>query len=166
MIGRLSEAVGEGLNLLDQVNRAGLDRAIPALAEMVNNGDLNRMVKLARVYSSAEDALSDEMVGRLTETVGNGLSLYFPVKFHANLKRRDKLPFAASMLGVAAASVGGAPYGFLLRAAGKDGPTMFTLLGLVTCAVAGWVAWRLLLPVAIRLLVQRREIVLRAVTRD
>jgi uncharacterized protein YjgD (DUF1641 family) len=75
MIGRLSEAVGEGLNLLDQVNRAGLDRAIPALAEMVNNGDLDRMVKLARVYSSAEDALSDEMVGRLTETVGNGLSL-------------------------------------------------------------------------------------------
>jgi uncharacterized protein YjgD (DUF1641 family) len=75
MIGRLTEAVGEGLALLDQVNRAGLDRAIPALAEMVNNGDLQRMVKLARVYSSAEDALTDEMVGRLTETVGNGLSL-------------------------------------------------------------------------------------------
>jgi len=75
MIGRLSQAVGDGLALLDQVNRAGLDRAIPALAEMVNNGDLNRLVKLARVYGSAEDALTDEMVGRLTETVGNGLSL-------------------------------------------------------------------------------------------
>lgn len=75
MITRLSEAVGEGLSLLDQVNRAGLDRAIPALAEMVNSGDLNRLVKLARVYASAEDALTDEMVGRLTETVGNGLSL-------------------------------------------------------------------------------------------
>ena len=75
MVGRLSQAVGDGLALIDQVNRAGLDRAIPALAEMVHNGDLNRLVKLARVYGSAEDALTDEMVGRLTETVGNGLSL-------------------------------------------------------------------------------------------
>jgi uncharacterized protein YjgD (DUF1641 family) len=75
MVGRLTEAVGDGLALIDQVNRAGLDRAIPALAEMVNNGDLNRLVKLVRVYGSAEDALTDEMVGRLTETVGNGLSL-------------------------------------------------------------------------------------------
>ena len=75
MISRLSGAVGEGLALLDQVNRAGLDRAIPALAEMVNNGDLDRMIKLVRVYSSAEDALTDEMVGRLTDTIGNGLSL-------------------------------------------------------------------------------------------
>jgi hypothetical protein len=75
MVGRLSEAVGDGLALLDGVNRAGLDRAIPALAEMVNNGDLSRLVKLARVYGSAEDALTDEMVCRLTETVGNGLSL-------------------------------------------------------------------------------------------
>jgi uncharacterized protein YjgD (DUF1641 family) len=75
MVGRLTEAVGDGLALIDQVNRAGLDRAIPALAEMVNNGDLNRLVKLVRVYGSAEDALTDEMVGRLTETIGNGLSL-------------------------------------------------------------------------------------------
>jgi len=75
MIARLSGAIGDGLAMLDQVNRAGLDRAIPALAEMVNNGDLNRLVKLARVYGSAEDALTDEMIGRLTETVGNGLSL-------------------------------------------------------------------------------------------
>ena len=75
MVGRLSEAIGEGVALMDQVNRAGLDRAIPALAEMVHNGDLNRLVKLARVYGSAEDALTDEMVGRLTETVSNGLSL-------------------------------------------------------------------------------------------
>jgi ABC-2 type transport system permease protein len=33
-------------------------------------------------------------------TAGNFLSLVFPVKFHASLKRRDKLPFIASMLGV------------------------------------------------------------------
>ncbi|MBK7063370.1 MAG: hypothetical protein IPH51_24255 [Rubrivivax sp.] len=75
MVGRLSQAVGDSLALLDEVNRSGLGRAIPALAEMVNNGDLQRLVKLARLYGSAEDALTDEMVGRLSETLGNGLSL-------------------------------------------------------------------------------------------
>jgi ABC-2 type transport system permease protein len=70
------------------------------------------------------------------------------------------------MLGVAAASVGGAPFGFLLRACGKDGPTLTTLLGLVAAALVSWAIWRALLPLAIRLLSQRREIVLRAVTRD
>jgi ABC-2 type transport system permease protein len=99
-------------------------------------------------------------------TAGNFLSLYFPVKFHANLKRRDKLPFAASMLGVAAASVAGAPFGFLLRAQGKAGPTLTTLLLLATCAVIAWALWYAMLPFAIRLLKQRREFVLRAVTRD
>lgn len=75
MVGRLSATIGDGMALMDQISRAGLERAIPALAEMLNNGDLQRLVKLARVYGSAEDALTDEMVGRLTETVGNGLSL-------------------------------------------------------------------------------------------
>ncbi len=75
MVGRLSQAAGEGLALVDQVNRAGLDRAIPVIAELVNSGDLHRLAKLARVYASAEDALTDEMVARLSETVGNGLSL-------------------------------------------------------------------------------------------
>ena len=75
MVGRLASTLAEAADLMDQINRAGLGRAIPALAEMVNNGDLQRLVKLARLYSSAEDALTDEMVGRLTETVGNGLSL-------------------------------------------------------------------------------------------
>ena len=75
MVGRLTEAVGGGLTLVDQVNRAGLEKAIPAIAEMVNNGDLERLVHLARLYGSAQDALTDEMVGRLAETVGEGLSL-------------------------------------------------------------------------------------------
>ncbi len=75
MVSRLSMTAGDAIDLLDQANRAGLARAIPALAQMINNGDLDRLVKLARVYGSAEDALTDEMIGRLTETVGNGLSL-------------------------------------------------------------------------------------------
>ncbi|MCC6608090.1 MAG: DUF1641 domain-containing protein [Burkholderiales bacterium] len=75
MVGRLSETIGEGMSLLDQVNRSGLEKAIPALARMVNNGDLDRLSSLARVYASAEDALTDEMVGRVAETVAEGMSL-------------------------------------------------------------------------------------------
>jgi uncharacterized protein YjgD (DUF1641 family) len=75
MVTRLAGTAGEAMELLDQVNRAGLAKAIPALAQMVNNGDLDRLVQLARVYGSAEDALTDEMVGRITETVSGGLSL-------------------------------------------------------------------------------------------
>jgi uncharacterized protein YjgD (DUF1641 family) len=75
MVGRLTEAVGEGLSLLDQINRSGLEKALPSIARMVRDGDLERIVQLARVYGSAEDALSDEMIGRLAETVAEALSL-------------------------------------------------------------------------------------------
>lgn len=75
MVGRLTEAVGGGLSLLDQVNRSGLDKALPAISRMAVDGDLDRLAQLARVYSSAQDALTDEMVGRLAETVGESLSL-------------------------------------------------------------------------------------------
>jgi uncharacterized protein YjgD (DUF1641 family) len=75
MVGRLTEAVGEGLSLLDQINRSGLEKALPSIARMVRDGDLERIVQLARVYGSAEDALSDEMIGRLAETLAEGLSL-------------------------------------------------------------------------------------------
>ncbi len=101
------QTVGDGLALMDQVNRAGLDRAIPAIAEMVNNGDLDRLVKLARVYGSAEDALTDEMIGRLTDTVGNGLSLLdrfsrggaeHVVKMLENLQSSGSLERIATML--------------------------------------------------------------------
>ena len=75
MVSRLAATAGETVVLLDQINRAGLARALPALTQMVNNGDLERLSHLARVYSSAQDALTDEMVSRLAETMGNGLSL-------------------------------------------------------------------------------------------
>ena len=75
MVTRLAATAGDTITLLDQVNRAGLTRALPALTQMVNNGDLERLSQLARLYSSAQDALTDEMVSRLAETMGNGLSL-------------------------------------------------------------------------------------------
>ncbi|HEX8013284.1 MAG TPA: hypothetical protein VF814_20540 [Casimicrobiaceae bacterium] len=75
MIARLAESAGQALELLDRVNSSGVAKALPALAEMVENGDLERLVRLARVYGAAEDAVTDDMVGRLTETVGNGVEL-------------------------------------------------------------------------------------------
>jgi ABC-2 type transport system permease protein len=99
-------------------------------------------------------------------TAGNFLSLYFPVKFHASLKRRDKLPFTASMLGVAAASLGAAPFAWALRACGKASPGWDTLGVVCGAAVAGWALYAATLPTVLRLLEARRELVLRAVTRD
>ncbi|MCC7483407.1 MAG: hypothetical protein IT529_00325 [Burkholderiales bacterium] len=75
MVTRLAGTASDAMDLVDRINRTGLYRAIPALAELVNNGDLDRLAKLARVYSSAEDSLSDEVVGRLAETVSEGVSL-------------------------------------------------------------------------------------------
>ena len=75
MVGRLAGTATDAMDLVDRVNRTGLSNAIPALAEMVNNGDLDRLAKLARVYGSAEDALTDEMVGRVAETMAEGMSL-------------------------------------------------------------------------------------------
>lgn len=75
IIARLASSAGEGLDLLDQVNRAGLGRALPALTALVDSGDLDRLVQLARVYGSAQDAMSDDIVSRLAESGGEALSL-------------------------------------------------------------------------------------------
>jgi uncharacterized protein YjgD (DUF1641 family) len=75
MVSRLAGTATDAMDLIDRVNRTGLYRAIPAIAELVNNGDLDRLTKLVRVYSAAEDALTDDMVNRLAETAAEGLSL-------------------------------------------------------------------------------------------
>ena len=97
---------------------------------------------------------------------GNFLSLYFPVKFHASLKRRDKLPLTASMLGILAASAGCMPFGWALRLAGVEGPTPQTVGMIALCAALYALHYRAVLPLALRLLEQRRELILRAVTRE
>ncbi len=97
---------------------------------------------------------------------GNFLSLYFPVKFHASLKRRDKLPLTASLLGILAASAGCMPFGWALRLAGLEGPTPQTAAMIALCAGLYALLYRAVLPLALRLLEQRRELVLRAVTRE
>jgi Protein of unknown function (DUF1641) len=75
MVARLAGTATDAMDIVDRVNRTGLSNAIPVLAEMINNGDLDRLAKLARVYGSAEDALSDEMIGRIAETIAEGMSL-------------------------------------------------------------------------------------------
>jgi len=75
MVSRLAGTASDAMDLIDRVNRTGLYRAIPALADLVNNGDLDRLAKLARVYGSAEDAVSDEMISRIAETAAEGMSL-------------------------------------------------------------------------------------------
>ena len=97
---------------------------------------------------------------------GNFLSVFFPVKFHASLKRRDKVPFTASMLGVAAASLGCAPMTFALRWQVREGATVETLGILALSAALGWMAYRWSFDPAARQLMLHRERVLSAVTRD
>lgn len=98
--------------------------------------------------------------------LGNVLSVHFPVKFHANLKRRDKVPFVASMLGVAGAAAALAPASWALRRAGGGGPTAWSLGVVLLGAAAAGTAYVLTWPAAQRALLRRRELVLRAVTRD
>ncbi len=75
MVDRLAYTASSSIDFLDQVNRAGLNRAVPALAKMVNNGDLDRIVDLARVVSSAQDAMTDDMINRLAITFSQGLCM-------------------------------------------------------------------------------------------
>lgn len=97
---------------------------------------------------------------------GNFLSLYFPVKFHANLKRRDKLPLVASMLGVVAASIGSGPFALALRHSGREAPTLASALLILGFAALGWIAYAVSFPWAVERLALRRERILSAVTRD
>lgn len=75
MVARLSATLGEGLDLLDRVNRSGVAKALPAVSALVESGDLDRVVQLARVLGAAEDALSEEMIGRLAATANDGIDL-------------------------------------------------------------------------------------------
>jgi hypothetical protein len=75
MVSRRSATAADGIDLLDQINRSGVGKALPALAQLVANGDLERLVALARTYGAAQDAMTDEMVSRMAETIGASLSL-------------------------------------------------------------------------------------------
>ncbi len=70
MIARLTEAAAQAIDLLDRVNRSGVAEALPAIAEMVRTGDLQRMTHYARVLGAAEDAVTDDMLARIATLAG------------------------------------------------------------------------------------------------
>jgi uncharacterized protein YjgD (DUF1641 family) len=57
------------------VETSARDRAGSLLDELVANGDLDNLVHLARLVGSAEDSLTDDMVGRLARVISEGLFL-------------------------------------------------------------------------------------------
>ncbi len=75
MVGRVADSAARVVELLDRVNRSGVAEALPAVSAMVNNGDLERLARIARVLGAAEDAVTDDMIGRLAETLGDGVAL-------------------------------------------------------------------------------------------
>lgn len=75
IVGRLAEVAGDSLVLLDTVNNSNLDKALPAISRMVENGDLDRVVDLARLMGTASDAVTDDIVGRLAETASELMSI-------------------------------------------------------------------------------------------
>jgi uncharacterized protein YjgD (DUF1641 family) len=75
IVGRVASVATDGIDLLDRVNRSGIAAALPAITQLVQNGDLDRLIGLARVVGSAQDALSDDIVSRLASMVSDGLSL-------------------------------------------------------------------------------------------
>ena len=75
MVSRLAENGAQALDLLDRLNRSGIDRALPVLARLVENGDLQRIVDIARAVAAAEDAMNDDMVGRVAQMAAEGLSV-------------------------------------------------------------------------------------------
>jgi uncharacterized protein YjgD (DUF1641 family) len=74
-VSRLAATVGNGLDLLDRANRSGVGDALPTIAAMVRNGDLQRIADFARLAGAAEDTLSDDIVARMSGAAAGGLDL-------------------------------------------------------------------------------------------
>lgn len=70
MIGRLTESATQAMDILDRVNRSGVAESLPAIAEMVRAGDLERITRYARLLGAAEDAVTDDMIGRFATLAG------------------------------------------------------------------------------------------------
>ena len=70
MVARLADNVGQTLDLVDRLNRSGVADALPAIAAMVKNGDLDRLTYYARMIGAAEDAVTDDMIGRFATLAG------------------------------------------------------------------------------------------------
>lgn len=96
--------------------------------------------------------------------MGNFTSVGFPTRYHASLERRDRPPRAATASGIGASVVGSAPFAVGVNHA-QGGTSWTTVAGVLGIAALLWGLFRVLRPGAERALRQRRERVLRAVTR-
>jgi len=72
MVARLAESATQAMDLLDRVNRSGVADALPAIAALVRSGDLDRLTHYARTLGAAEDAITDDMIGRFATLAGEG----------------------------------------------------------------------------------------------
>jgi uncharacterized protein YjgD (DUF1641 family) len=75
MVGRLAGLASDGMDLLDRVNRSQVVNALPAISALVENGDLERIVHLARMAGAAGDSMNDEMVSRLATLATDAMCL-------------------------------------------------------------------------------------------
>lgn len=137
MVARLAEAASGGLTLLDQLNRSGVGKALPVLAKMAENGDLERVAQLARLVGSAQDALTDEMVARLAELVSKTLTLLDRVAaqtetFERALRGVQAAASEAPTLPPARGGIGG----LLALARDRDTQEALRFLALVTKHIA------------------------------
>ena len=96
---------------------------------------------------------------------GNVMSLLFPVKFHASLQRKDRLPLAVTLGGVAAAGLGVAPWSWLVSSLGAQRPSGGLGMLLLSLALGSWMVYYNLWPLTTRLLESRKEAICRAVMR-
>lgn len=75
IVTRLSATAADSLDLLDRLNRSGLEQALPTLAALTASGDLDRLVGLVRTLAAAEDALSDDIISRSAALFTNLLNI-------------------------------------------------------------------------------------------
>ena len=76
MVGRLTETVSALMAVADEANRLKIGKLLPVLAQLSENGDIERLAHVARLVGAAQDALTDEMVTRMTGVVGRLLELF------------------------------------------------------------------------------------------
>lgn len=91
IIARLAELAGDSLVLLEQINQSQVDKALPAINRLAENGDLERLVNLTRVLGSAADALSDDIVARLSETLSELMCIADRLARNENLQQMLRL---------------------------------------------------------------------------
>ena len=71
IVTRMSATLVQGLELLDRVNRSGLDRALPTIARLAENGDLERLANVVRLVAAMEDSMNEDIVVRLAATAAS-----------------------------------------------------------------------------------------------